>query len=739
MQQGSGPALTPDQRIAELRALIEHHSHRYYVLDAPEIDDASFDALMRELAELEAEHPDLVIGTSPTQRVGGAVDSEKFAPVTHATRMYSLDNAMDLDELDAWVDRVESQLGRVPRFVAELKIDGSSLALTYRDGKLVRAATRGDGTTGEDVTANVRQVSDVPRELDADVWAAETGTLPGMDSGLEIEFRGEVYMPRESFVRLNEAAEVAAEERRRKLTDEGKLEQADRVTPAVFANPRNAAAGSLRQKDAAITKERDLATFIYAIADAEPLAVRSQSELLATMKELGFHVNPDVAVCETKQEVHDYCARAVEARGDLPYEIDGVVVKVDDFETQDLLGFTAKAPKWAIAFKFPPEEKTTVLREIRIQVGRTGKLTPVAEFDPVVVAGSEIARATLHNEEEIARKDVRVGDTIIVRKAGDVIPEVVSHVASLRPPNAEQFTMPTTCPSCGSEVVREEGEVDLRCISIDCPAQAKERLIHWGSRNAMDIDGLGEKIVSQMVDTGLISDVADYYDGLTRADLEALPTGSFYTKAKTATDSDPRSWEEGDPKPLGPHRAQLILTAIEASKERGLARVLFGLGIRHVGVTVAASLADAFGSMSALRAATEEGISAIDGVGPIIARSIVTFFSTPDNTAVVDRLDRAGVRMEDEVPEDAPEPTLRGITFVLTGSLERLTRDEASEQLKRFGAKVTGSVSKNTTYVVAGESAGSKLVRAQELGIPVLDESDLERILETGTVDHLEG
>lgn len=684
----------PAARIDALRREIEHHSYLYYANDAPEISDAAFDSLMRELRELEAAHPELVDPSSPTQRVGGYV-GEQFAPVRHARRMYSLDNAMDLDELDAWIERVVEAFGRMVPVVCELKIDGSSIALTYEGGRLVRAATRGDGTTGEDVTANMRTVKDVPLRL-------RESALDGIrDAAVPVELRGEVYMPKSSFDALNVAAEANGKQ--------------------AFANPRNAAAGSLRQKDPSITANRDLSTFIYAVADERALAVEGQWELLGWLREAGFHVNPDVELCETREAVHAFCERAIERREALPYEIDGVVVKVNSFVQQESMGYTARAPRWAIAFKFPPEEKTTLLRDITVQVGRTGKLTPVAEMDPVVVAGSTVARATLHNEDEVQRKDVRVGDTVIVRKAGDVIPEVLGPVLSLRPADAVRWEMPRTCPSCGSPVIREEGEVDFRCISIDCPAQALERLLHWASRGAMDIDGMGEEIVSRLVESGRLADVADYYT-LDEVELSLLDMG--------------RVNKEGEPIRLGSTVAKKLVAAIGESKERPFARALFGLGIRHVGKTIAELLAAAYPSIEALMEASEEDLAAIDGVGPKIAHAVYLFLRTPDNVAVIERLQKRGVAMVDEAGDAGEElpQTLEGLTFVLTGSLVEsgMTRDEAGAALKARGAKVSGSVSKKTSFVVAGEAAGSKYDKAVALGVPVLDEAALLRILETG-------
>lgn len=701
-------ALSPKDvaRAAELNRILNHAAYAYYALDNPELTDAEFDRLLIELQQLEAAYPELVTEDSYTQRVGGYV-SEQFEPVQHAARMYSMDDAMNLEELDAWLSRTDEALGASPTnpvaYTCELKIDGLGVALTYRDGQFVRAATRGDGSTGENVTANVLTISDVPREL------ALAGLEQVENRGLNqsIEVRGEVYMPKHSFIRLNEDADAAGKQ--------------------PFANPRNAAAGSLRQKDPKITAHRDLETFIYAVADEGPLDVHSQWEFLNWLRSCGFNVNPHARRCLSAQEVHDFCAQALEQRGDLNYDIDGVVVKVDSFASQKALGFTSRAPRWAIAFKFPPEEKQTVLREIRIQVGRTGVLTPVAEFDPVTVAGSTIARATLHNLDEIRRKNVREGDTIIVHKAGDVIPEVVGPVLSLRPADAVEFQMPTTCPSCGSPVIQEEGEVAFRCVSIDCPAQAVERLIHWGSRKAMDIDGLGDELINRMVEEGVLSDVADFYDKLTEETLASMPTGRVY-------DTDTADHLSGDSIPVGHTIAKKVMAKVEESKTRGLGRVLFGIGMRHVGANVAELLAQEFGSIQALATAPVEKIAEIPGIGPKIAESVHEFFSIPENVAVVERLRQAGVVLEEEKSENELPQTLAGLTFVLTGTLEHFTRDEAGAQLKAMGAKVSGSVSKKTSFVVAGEAAGSKLTKAESLGAPVLDEAALQQILETGQI-----
>lgn len=704
-------------RAAELRHLLDYHAYRYYALDAPEITDAAFDKLLAELQQIEAAHPELVTPDSYTQRVGGYV-SEQFTPVTHMARMYSMDDAMNLEELDEWLVRTEEALGagRVA-YTCELKIDGLGVAITYQNGSFVRAATRGDGTTGEDVSLNVRTIKDVPMHLSEAALAHM-----GADRGTTIEVRGEVYMPKGSFARLNAEADAEGRE--------------------PFANPRNAAAGSLRQKDPKVTATRSLATFIYSIADTAPLHVDSQHAFLDWLREAGFSVNASVARCTSPEEVHAFCADALAHRGDLDYDIDGVVVKVDGFDQQTDLGFTARAPRWAIAFKFPPEEKTTVLREIRIQVGRTGVLTPVAEFDPVTVAGSTIARATLHNLDEIRRKDVRVGDTIIVHKAGDVIPEVVGPVLDKRPADAVEWDMPEACPACGSPVVHEGDEVAYRCVSLDCPAQLKERLIHWVSRGCMDVDGLGDELIDKMIEAGLLRDVADFYT-LDADAIAALDTGRTYAK-----DDKKKGVAAGDPIKVGHTIAGKVMDELIRSKAQPLSRVLFALGIRHVGKSVAEVLAQRFLTIDTLAAASEEDIAACGGIGPKIAASVREFLSVPENLEVLQRLREAGLALEENlgvaVAQAAQETgvdadlaagqPLDGLTFVLTGTLVNRTRDEAGAALKLLGAKVSGSVSKKTSYLVAGPKAGSKLTKAESLGVPVLDEEALERILATGEV-----
>ncbi len=697
------------QRVEELRATINRAREQYYLDDAPELSDAAYDSLERELKELEERFPMLADASSPTQTVGGAVSSS-FAAVEHAVRMYSLDNAMDLDELDAWLKRTRQAAGHPLNYCCELKIDGSSIALTYESGQLVRAATRGDGAVGEDVTANIRQVKDIPASL-SEACGAATFDTP-------IEVRGEVYMPKASFEALN--ADIARENEA--IAEHNAMVEAGcggrrAALKKPFANCRNAAAGSLRQKDAAITAQRGLASFIYAVADASQLPVASQSEFLAWLAQAGFCVNPNIRTVNTEQEVHDFCEHALEMRGSLGYDIDGVVVKVNDFATQEQLGFTAKAPRWAIAFKFPPEEKTTILRRVAVQVGRTGACTPVAEFDPTTVDGSVVSRATLHNYDELARKDVRIGDTIIIHKAGDVIPEVVGAVLQLRPKDAVPVQAPTNCPSCGAPLHRDGAF--LRCESAECPAQAAERLEHWVSRGALDIDGMGPKVIEALIDAGLLHDVAGYYS-LTADQLAAIKRGDDVNA-------------DGSERVLGAKNATKIISQIEASKEQPLSSVVFGLGIRNIGKTTAQALTRAFGSMDALMEASIEQLTQVEGIGEVVAQSVVDFFAVDANRDLVERLRQAGLAMEEDLSNLKPQ-TLAGLTFVLTGSLERYDRTTAEDLLKEYGAKCSGSVSKKTSYVVAGPKAGSKLTKAQQLGIPVLDEDALVQIIETGQV-----
>lgn len=697
------------ERVNELRATLQRARDQYYLEDAPELPDAVYDSLNRELADLENRYPSLKTVDSPTQTVGGGV-AEQFAPAQHQHRMYSLDDAMDLDELDEWLARTREAVGHALSYCCELKIDGSSIALTYDRGTLVRAATRGDGSVGENVTANILQVKDVPRHL-----SIESGA---MGFSQPIEVRGEVYMPRSSFERLNDAISLENDEIMlyNAEIDAGERTGRKLALKKSFANCRNAAAGSLRQKDSSVTAQRDLATFIYAIAETTQLGVTSQHEFLEWLRTAGFSVNPNIRVVDSEAAVHEFCKNALEHRGDLDYDIDGVVVKVDDFAIQAELGFTAKAPRWAIAFKFPPEEKTTILRNVAVQVGRTGVLTPVAEFDPTTVDGSVVSRATLHNYDELARKDVRIGDTIIIHKAGDVIPEVVGAVLSLRPPEARIPEVPVTCPSCGSPVFRDGAF--LRCDSAECPAQLQTRLEHWVSRGAMDIDGLGTKIIENLVASGLVKDAVDFYK-LDVATLAEVSTGD--------------EKKDGSPRVFGTRNATKAIEQIEASKQRPFESVLFAIGIRNIGKTTAEALARAFKTMDALMEASEVQLCQVDGIGEVVAQGVEEFFDTKDNRDLIERLREVGLQMAiDE--SDAKPQTLAGLTFVLTGSLEHYDRATAEELLRAYGAKASGSVSKKTSYVVAGPGAGSKLRKAEELGVPVLDENALVKIIETGEV-----
>ena len=697
------------ERVNELRATLQRARDQYYLEDARELPDAVYDSLNRELADLENQYPSLKTVDSPTQTVGGGV-AEQFAPAQHQHRMYSLDDAMDLDELDEWLARTREAVGHSLSYCCELKIDGSSIALTYDRGTLVRAATRGDGSVGENVTANILQVKDVPRHL-----SIESGA---MGFSQPIEVRGEVYMPRSSFERLNDAISLENDEIMlyNAEIDAGERTGRKLALKKSFANCRNAAAGSLRQKDSSVTAQRDLATFIYAIAETTQLGVTSQHEFLEWLRTAGFSVNPNIRVVDSEAAVHEFCKNALEHRGDLDYDIDGVVVKVDDFAIQSELGFTAKAPRWAIAFKFPPEEKTTILRNVAVQVGRTGVLTPVAEFDPTTVDGSVVSRATLHNYDELARKDVRIGDTIIIHKAGDVIPEVVGAVLSLRPPEARIPEVPVTCPSCGSPVFRDGAF--LRCDSAECPAQLQTRLEHWVSRGAMDIDGLGTKIIENLVASGLVKDAVDFYK-LDVATLAEVSTGD--------------EKKDGSPRVFGTRNATKAIEQIEASKQRPFESVLFAIGIRNIGKTTAEALARAFKTMDALMEASEVQLCQVDGIGEVVAQGVEEFFDTKDNRDFIERLREVGLQMAiDE--SDAKPQTLAGLTFVLTGSLEHYDRATAEELLRAYGAKASGSVSKKTSYVVAGPGAGSKLRKAEELGVPVLDEDALVKIIETGEV-----
>ncbi len=661
------------KRLAALRAEIRQHDFRYYVLDRPAIPDAEYDALMRELQALEERHPDWITPDSPTQTVG-APPSHAFETVEHRVPMLSLDNAFDAEEFSAFDRRVRERLGddAPVTYQAEPKFDGLALSLTYVGGTLARAATRGDGRRGEDVTDNVRTIDSVPVHLD----------LPG-DS--EIEIRGEVVMTHEAFAEINRRAERRGEK--------------------VFANPRNAAAGSLRQKDPRVTAERPLHFFAYGVGLAEGVeAPATQSGWLDRMEELGFAVAENRATVTGLDEARDFFREIGEKREKLAFDIDGVVYKVDSIAEQERLGFVARAPRWAIAWKFPAEEKLTRVREVEFQVGRTGALTPVARVEPVAVGGVTVANVTLHNMDEIERKDVRIGDWVRIRRAGDVIPEIIEVLPDKRPDDAKKIELPATCPECGSEVLRDEDQAVARCTGgLFCPAQRREAIRHFASRKAMDIDGLGEKWVTLFLDRGLVEHVDDLFR-LNRDDLIALPR-------------------------MGAKSADNLLDSLEKARETTLGRFLYALGIREVGEVTAESLARHFRGLDALMEASEEELQAVEDVGPVVARHVHAFFQQPHNREVIEGLLAAGIHWPTpEAPADnAP---LDGKTFVITGTLPDMTRDEASDRLTALGAKVTSSVSKKTTALIAGEAGGSKLDKAEKLGVPILDADAFARLLE---------
>jgi DNA ligase (NAD+) len=672
------PGADPDElRAAELRKQIEYHNEQYFVFDAPEVSDAEFDALVRELRELEAKHPELVTPDSPTQRPGGR-PAITFAPVEHREPMLSLDNAFSRDELLAWGTRIQKLVPGPIAYVTEPKLDGLAISLTYERGRFTCGATRGDGRTGENVTENLRTMKQIPAK-------SKGKRVPDL-----LEVRGEIFMPFAAFEELNRRQEAAGER--------------------LFTNARNAAAGSLRQKDSSITASRDLALFCYAIgAVSGGPRLRSHQEMLEWLAELGFPVNPEIRAFDDLDAVFARCEDFEAKRHSLGYEIDGVVVKVDDLGQRAEMGFTSRAPRWAIAYKFPPEEKTTILRDIEVSIGRTGRATPFAVLEPVFVGGANVGMATLHNEDDVARKDVRPKDTVIVRRAGDVIPEVVGPVLAKRPPRTRRWKFPKSCPACGEPLVRIEGEANHHCVNVDCPAQREQRLVHWAGRGALDIEGLGEERVHQFVGAALLEDAADISD-LTVAKLVPLDR-------------------------IGERSAQLLVDAIEASKQRPLWRTLVGLGINHVGPTAAQALARNFADIDEIAGASEETLTAIDGVGTIIAQSIGTWFSIDRNRRLVARLRRAGVNLTGDPSASAVETiddSFAGLTFVLTGSLERRTRDEAAAEIAARGGKVTGSVSKKTSYVVVGESPGSKLTKAEQLGVAILDEDGFDELLVSG-------
>lgn len=665
------------KRYKELLAELNEHNYRYHVLDAPIIDDNAYDLLYKELTTIEREHPEVVSSASPTRRVGDEPVGS-FAEVTHRLRMFSLDNAMSFDELDAWHTRLTSVLGREPSgFVCELKIDGLAVSITYEDGVLVRAATRGDGVVGEDVTANVRTIRSVPLQLREGAPAI-------------MEVRGEIYLPVSEFAALNERQAEAGER--------------------PYINPRNTAAGSVRQKDPAKTAERNLAVWIYQLGYIEGgPQLASHSGQMRWLSDLGLRINPANATVADYEGVVRYIEDATAHRHDRDYETDGIVVKVDQIAEQVEVGFTARSPRWAIAYKLPPEEKATLLLEIRINVGRTGAVTPYAVMEPVFVGGVTVTNATLHNEGEVHRKDVRPGDTVVVRRAGDVIPEVLGPVIELRPKGSKPWTMPERCPFCGNPIVLPDGQAKAKCTGgYECPSRLREYLAHFVSRGAMDIEGLGYRTIDMLLTRGMISDPADIYR-ITVDDLLPL-----------------EGWKETS--------ASNLVSAIEVSKDRPLAKLIFGLGIDHVGGTVAGVLASSFGSMDAIASASGSDIEAIDGVGPEIARSVTEWFADPDNRHLIERLGAAGVSLEDVsvATSDLPR-TMEGLTVVITGTLSGFTRESAGRAVVDRGGKVTGSVSSRTDALIAGENAGSKLARAEGLGVPVLDEAGFVELLERGS------
>ena len=655
---------TIQQRIEELKEQLNRWSHEYYVEDKPTATDAEYDKAYHELVALEVEHPEFVTADSPTQRVGGEV-LDQFQKVTHTNPMLSLSNAFSKEDLEEFDARLRKLTNRAIEYVCELKIDGLSIALTYQNGQLVLGATRGDGTTGEDVTGNVRTIKSVPLSL-KEPW--------------NIEVRGECYMPKKSFVALNESRE-----------EEG-LE--------VFANPRNAAAGSLRQLDPKIAAKRNLSVFLYSSPSVEELNVSTQEELLEKMAEIGFVTNPERLKCQTIDEVWNYIETIASKRPDLPYEIDGMVIKVNDFTAQEEIGFTVKAPRWAIAYKFPAEEAQTVVRNIEWTVGRTGVVTPTAVMDPVQLAGTTVRRASLHNIDLIKERDIRLEDTVVIHKAGDIIPEVTRVILEKRPATSQPYEFPTTCPVCHEKLEHLEEEVAIRCLNPKCSAQLTEGLSHFVSRNAMNMSGIGPRVIKQLFEEGLVLDVADLYQ-LTLDQLLALDK-------------------------VQQKSAENILEAIEKSKENSLERLLTGLGIRHVGTKAAKELAQHFKTMTALQEASIEQLLEIDGLGDIIAYSVKTYFEQPSVQELIQELQDSGVNMTYlGVTKDdsaASGHVLSGKTVVLTGTLEQLTRQDAKEKLESLGAKVTGSVSKKTDVVIAGHSAGSKLTKANDLGIEVWSE-----------------
>ena len=662
-----------EEEIRKLRQLIDYHNHRYYVLDAPEISDAEFDDLIKRLKTIEAEFPNLVTPDSPTQRVGGT-PAAGFERVTHPAPLLSLGNAFSEDELRAFDARVLNGLNvKEVEYIVELKIDGLAVDLVYEDGRLVQGATRGDGVVGENVTANIRTIRAVPLTL--------LGLSNEIPQGFDV--RGEVYLPRKEFSRINKERETNGE--------------------ALFANPRNAAAGSIRQLDPQIAASRGLDVFIYGVGGWQGHRPATHEATLRLLMKWGFKVNPNFNVFWGIEPVIEYCAGWESKREQLPYDIDGLVIKVNSLAAQEKLGFTSKEPRWAIAWKFPAAEAITTVEDIFVGVGRTGVLTPTAILSPVLLSGSTVSRATLHNDDYIREKDIRIGDTVVIHKAGEIIPEVLRVLTEKRTGEEKVFSMPADCPECGGSVSRKVGESACKCTNPSCPAQAREGLIHFVSRDAMNVDGLGPNILATLLTAGLVTDAADLYR-LTVSQLAVLER-------------------------LGEKSAGNIVEALENSKNAGLSRVLFALGIRHVGIKAAQLIARRFGTIEEVATAAVEQLIAIGEIGPKIAESVVGYFADPDHLLLIDKLAEAGVKMSEEVTAETGAKPLDSLTFVLTGTLGSMTREQASQEIEARGGKVTSSVSRNTSYVVAGTEAGSKLTKAIDLGIKVLNEDEFAALL----------